>query len=216
MKNQGEQVKNQEAQRWLEWAWEIQSLAQTGIHYSDNNFEIKRLTRLQEISAEIINEHASIGYDRIVEIFDDQSGYTTPRVDVRGAVFRDDKLLMVREILDGGWTMPGGWADVNDYPSEAVEREVVEETGFLVKARRIIGIYDANRIQPLDLFHAYKIVFYCEIISGEAHSSDETSEVGFFGLDDIPQPFSGERTKRRHVEDAFKNFYDPKISVWFD
>lgn len=216
MKNKGEQIKSRETQRWLEWAWEIQSLSQTGIYYSSNSFEIKRLTRLQEISAEIINEHASIDYDRIVEIFDDQSGYTTPRVDVRGAVFRNDKLLMVREIIDGGWTMPGGWADVNDYPSEAVEREVLEETGFLVKARRVIGIYDANRVEPLDLFHAYKILFYCEIISGEAHSSDETSEVGFFGLDEIPRPFSGERTKQRHVEDAFKNLKDPNIPVWFD
>jgi ADP-ribose pyrophosphatase YjhB (NUDIX family) len=214
--NNRARTKSRNAQRWLEWAWEIQSLSQTGIYYSSNDFEIKRLTRLQEISAEIIDEHASIGYDRIVEIFDDQSGYTTPRVDVRGAVFRDDKLLMVREVLDGGWTMPGGWADVNDFPSEAVEREVVEETGFLVKARRIIGIYDANRIEPLDLFHAYKILFYCEIISGEARSSDETSEVGFFRLDEIPHPFSGERTKQRHVEHAFNNLKDPNIPVWFD
>ena len=216
MENLGDGGKRQSASRWLEWAQEIQALSQTGLYYSSNEFEIKRLERLREISAEIIGEHTSIDYERVVEIFEDQSGYTTPRVDVRGAVFQEEKLLMVREILDGGWTMPGGWADVTNRPSEAVEREVMEESGFIVKARKIIGIYDGNRIEPLHLFHAYKIVFFCEIVGGEAHTSDETSEVGFFGYDEIPQPFSGERTKQRHIEDAFIHLGNRDAPVCFD
>ena len=108
--------------RWLEWAREIQALAQTGTHYAENEFQRERNHRLLEIAAEIIDEHAGLGAEPLVSIFDRQIGYATPRVDVRGAVFHEGKLLLVRERQDGGWTMPGGWADVGDRPSHAVER----------------------------------------------------------------------------------------------
>jgi ADP-ribose pyrophosphatase YjhB (NUDIX family) len=189
--------------RWLDWAREIQSLAQTGSHYSHNIYEKKRYQRLSEIAAEIVSEHTELEEAGLVAAFAGQIGYATPRVDVRGAVFKDNKLLMVRERLDGCWSMPGGWADVGDVPSEAVEREVFEEAGFRVKARKVIGIYDANRTGPLEIFHAFKLVFLCDILSGEACTSDETSEVGFFAFEDLPESLSGERTRPRHLLDAF-------------
>jgi ADP-ribose pyrophosphatase YjhB (NUDIX family) len=99
--------------------------------------------------------------------------------------------------------MPGGWADVGDVPSEAVEREVLEESGFDVKAYKVIGLYDANRTGPLEGFHAFKIVFLCDIIGGEARTSEETSEVAFFERNEIPEILSGERTRPRHIKDAF-------------
>lgn len=201
---------------WLEWAREIQALAQTGFHYAEDDYQRERYNRLSEIAAEIVNEHTDLHYARLVELFRDQVGYATPRVDVRGAVFRDDKLLLVRERMDGGWTLPGGWADVGDLPSEAIEREVWEEAGFHVKANKVIGVYDANRVGSLELFHAYKIVFLCDLIDGEARPSNETSEVTFFGEDELPDILSGERTQPHHIADAFANLVDPRRATYFD
>jgi ADP-ribose pyrophosphatase YjhB (NUDIX family) len=202
--------------RWLEWAREIQALAQTGSHYANNEYQSQRYRRLMEIAAEIISEHTGLDSTALGDIFHTQTGYATPRVDVRGAVFQDGKLLLVREVSDGGWTMPGGWADVGDVPSQAAEREVWEEAGFRVKARRVVGVYDANRFEPLDLFHAFKLVFLCDLITGEATPSLETSEVAFFGLDEIPQPLSGERTKPRFIQDAFALLQNPDLPTVFD
>jgi ADP-ribose pyrophosphatase YjhB (NUDIX family) len=202
--------------RWVAWAREIQALAQTGYHYAENEYQRERYHRLMEIAAEILCEHAQVERQALLRIFLSQTGYATPRVDVRAAVFRGGKLLLVREREDGGWTMPGGWADVGDTPSEAAEREVLEEAGFEVKARRLVGVYDANRSQPLELFHAFKIVFLCEILGGEARPSSETSEVAFFGPDEIPHILSGERTKLSQIEDAFAAYKDRKSLARFD
>lgn len=189
--------------RWLDWAREIQAISQTGMHFAENIYQRQRYQRLMEIAAEIIAEHSNLDQSGLVDLFNAQIGYATPRIDVRGAVFLNGKLLLVREKLDNAWTMPGGWADVGDIPSSAVEREVLEESGFEVKARKIIGIYDANRTGQLEVFHAFKIVFLCDILRGEARPSEETSEVAFFIQDDIPKLLSGERTRPRHIRDAF-------------
>jgi ADP-ribose pyrophosphatase YjhB (NUDIX family) len=198
--------------RWLEWAREIQALAQTGYHYSENDYQRQRYERLMEIAAEIVSEHSSLEYAPVLDIFRTQIGYATPRVDVRGAVFQDGKLLLVKERADGGWTMPGGWADVGDVPSQAAEREVWEEAGFHVRARKLVGVYDANRNGPLELFHAFKLVFLCDLIDGEARPSDETSEVAFFSSQEIPQKLSGARTSQRHIQDAFDSLADPSLA----
>jgi ADP-ribose pyrophosphatase YjhB (NUDIX family) len=202
--------------RWLEWAREIQALSQTGTHYAENEYQRERYHRLTEIAAEIINEYTVIGFEPLIDVFLAQKGYATPKIDVRGAVFSKGKLLLVRERQDNGWTMPGGWADVGDVPSQAAEREVWEEAGFHVKARKLIGVYDANRVGPLELFHAFKLVFLCDLINGAARPSNETSEVAFFGKNEIPEVLSGERTRPRHIRDAFMVWEDPGISTVFD
>ncbi len=202
--------------RWLDWAREIQALAQTGRHYSSDHFQTQRYARLTAIAAEIMAEHSQLPAPRAARVFERQKGYATPRVDVRAAVFRDDELLLVREASDGGWTMPGGWADVGDVPSRAAEREALEESGFRVKARRVIGVYDANRCEPMELFHAFKIVFLCELLGGAPTPSEETTEVAFFGRDEMPAVFSGERTRPRHVQDAFAVLADPSLPTVFD
>jgi len=137
-------------------------------------------------------------------------------VDVRAAAFRDGKLLLVRERSDGGWTMPGGWADVGDAPAASAEREAWEEAGFRVKARKLVGVYDANRFIPMELMHAYKIVFLCEVIDGEATPSNETSEVAFFAEEDIPAQLSEQRTHPRQIRDAFLALSDPDKQAVFD
>lgn len=204
------------APRWLDWAREIQALSQTGLHYTANEFDRGRYQRLNEIAAEIFAAHTNLGFEPLMQLFGAQTGYATPRVDVRSAVFQGDRLLMVRERIDGGWTMPGGWADVGDVPSEAAEREAFEEAGYIVKARKLVGVYDANRIGPLELFHAFKLVFLCDLTGGEAHISNETSEVGFFCRDAIPSPLSGERTQPRQIEDAYAALAAPNWITVFD
>ena len=201
---------------WLKWAREIQAIAQTGNHFAENEYQRERFHRLDEIAAEIICSYSNLEESGLVDIFTRQIGYATPRVDVRGAVFKDGKLLLVRERMDGGWTMPGGWADVGDIPSHAAEREVLEEAGFQVRARKVIGVYDANRTGPLEVFHAFKIIFLCDLIGGEARPSIETSEVAFFGPDHIPDLLSGERTKPRHIRDAFATLREPDCPTKFD
>jgi 8-oxo-dGTP pyrophosphatase MutT (NUDIX family) len=215
-KYKGMMVINSKLTRWLDWAREIQALAQSGSHYSGNYYDTQRYQRLGEIAAEIIAEHSEVEYSPLANLFNAQTGYATPRVDVRAAVFQAGRLLMVRERVDGGWTMPGGWADVGDAPSEAAEREVWEEAGFRVKARKLVGVYDANRVGPLEIFHAFKLVFLCDLINGEAQPSFETSEVAFFKMDEIPVGLSGERTKPRHILDAYAAYCDPNIQAVFD
>ena len=202
--------------RWLEWAREIQALSQSGRHYSSNYYDQQRYQRLSEIAAEMVTEYSDLELETLSDLYNAQNGYATPRVDVRAAVFNSGKLLMVRERSDGGWTLPGGWADVGDVPSEAAEREVWEEAGFRVKARKLIGVYDANRVGPLELFHAFKLVFLCDLIGGQAQPSFETSEVAFFSLEEVPAGLSGERTKPRHIVDAYTAYRDPDCPAVFD
>jgi len=200
--------------RWLEWAREIQAISQTGYHYAENDFQRERNLRLSEIAAEIIHQYSNLDFQEVNQKLSSQSGYATPKVDVRGAIFQENKILLVRELCDNGWTFPGGWADVGESPSEAVEREVWEESGFVVRATRVIGIYDANRVHPYEIFHAYKIVFLCEIISGQAKTSNETSQIEFYNQDEIPEILSAERTKIRHIHDAFSAKNDPNHIVF--
>lgn len=201
---------------WLGWAREIQALAQTGLHYATDEYNRQRYTRLLDIAAEIVSQNTQLDYTALHQAFTMPIGYATPRVDVRAAVLQDGKLLMVREKADGGWTMPGGWADVGDVPSAAAERETWEEAGYHVKAQHLIGVYDANRIVPLEIFHAYKLVFLCRLVDGKARPSLETSAVGFFGREEIPQILSGERTTPRHIEDAFHAWENPLQPAVFD
>ncbi|NWG13779.1 MAG: NUDIX hydrolase [Acidobacteria bacterium] len=202
--------------RILEWAREIQALAQIGHHYACDNYQRERCRRLMEIAAEMVSENSDLERLSLMRSYQSQAGYATPKVDVRAAVFQGGRLLLVRERIDGGWTMPGGWVDVGDSPAAAVERETFEEAGFRVKARKVIGIYDSNRLDPLELYHAFKIVFLCDLIDGEARPSHETSDVGFFGPDEIPGVLSGERTTPRHIRDAFASLATPQLPTVFD
>ena len=133
-----------------------------------------------------------------------------------GAVFQDDRILLVQERMDERWCMPGGWADVGELPSEMVEREVWEESGFEVVARKVIGVYDANRSGiPMEFYHAYKIIFLCEIVGGQARPSNETLAVDFFSFEDLPS-LSSERTNQRHLAEVRAHLRDPRHPAAFD
>ncbi len=202
--------------QWLAWAREIQALSQTGLAFNEPGYDTDRYTRFTEIAAEIIGQHTSVPKAEALKSFSAQPGYATVKVDVRGAVIREGKILLVQERRDQRWCMPGGWADIGDRPSDMVAREVWEESGFDVKAYRAVGIYDANRSQtPTEFFHAYKIVFLCDITGGEARSSDETMDVGFFDPESLP-PLSTCRTNNRHISDVFAHWKDPSKQPIFD
>jgi ADP-ribose pyrophosphatase YjhB (NUDIX family) len=202
---------------WLTWARSIQSIAQNGLFYAENDFDLERYLKLQQIAAHMVSYSADLDHADVLANFQLGDGYATPKVDVRGAVFNQQgEMLMVREKIDGGWTLPGGWADIGDVPSEAAEREVWEEAGYKVKARKLVGVYDTNRDGELSFRHAYKLVFLCDLIGGEAATSSETTEVGWYPIEKIPQPFSGSRTNQRHIDDAYAAFRDPVLATVFD
>ena len=201
---------------WLKIARELQAMSQTGLTYATDQYDIQRYRRLNELAAEIIAGQADLNAEKVAIQLLLETGYATPKVDVRGVVVRDGKLLLVQERRDMKWTLPGGWADVGDLPSDMVAREVWEESGFLVKARKVLGVYDANRKgEPQVFFHAYKIVFLCEVTGGSARPSDETAAVDFFDFDKIPV-LSGQRTTPRILADIQRHLADPNLPACFD
>ena len=202
--------------KWLDWAREIQAISQTGLTFSQNDYDTQRYQRLGEIATEITSEHSNLEKAELLKNFMTQPGYATPKVDVRGAVLQHDKILLVQEKIDKGWCMPGGWADVGETPSECVAREFYEESGFHVKPKKIIGIFDANRDgRPLEFYHAYKIIFLCEILGGAPTPSNETLAVDFFDFDHLP-PFSHNRTNEKHIS-VIQAFIEQKsIGCVFD
>ena len=200
----------------IKWAREIQALSQSGLAYQQNEYEKERYSRLMEIAAEMTASESNLKKQTILDNFNLQPGYATPKVDVRGAIFRDGKILLVQERSDKKWSMPGGWADVGDLPSETIEREVKEESGFAVKAKKIVAVFDANRDGiPLNFYHAFKIIFLCEIISGDARPSYETLSVDFFDFANLP-PLSSSRTNERHLNEIRQHLNKPNRPVYFD
>jgi len=201
--------------KWLEWAREIQAIAQIGLTYTTNEFDIQRYKRLTEIAAEIVASQADLPLAPMLQSFQFQTGYATPKVDVRAAVIRDGKILLVQEKVDGRWSMPGGWADVGELPSAMVPREAREESGFIVRVDKLVGIFDANHIEPLGLYHAYKLIFMCTIVEGEPRPSNETLAVDFFDLYHLP-PLSELRTHKRMLEEVFAHHADPSRPSFFE
>lgn len=202
--------------RWLDWAREIQALAQTGLTFTKSPYDRASFERLSEIAAEILARHSQLEAETVKRVFSLEPGYATPKVDVRAAVVRDGRILLVREKADGKWAMPGGWADVGDRPSETAERETLEESGFKVQAAKLVAALDANRGEQVSaFFHAVKLIFLCDLLGGEARGSMETLEVDFFDFDDLP-PLSMQRTNPRHLEEVRAHLRDPLRVAAFD
>ncbi len=153
----------------------------------------------------------------IAGLLEKETGYATPKVDVRGVVFREDKLLLVRERSDGKWTLPGGWADVCASPAENVVREVFEESGFSVRATKILAVFDRSKHphEPPFAFHVYKLFVLCTITGGKAATSAETDSVGFFGEDEIPE-LSLTRVTPAQVSRMFEHHRLPDLPTDFD
>jgi ADP-ribose pyrophosphatase YjhB (NUDIX family) len=201
--------------QWLVWAQEIFSLSQSGLTYSGNPYDLERYKRLQEITAEILSSQAEVSKETVLNSFSMQAGYITPKVDVRGAVVHERKILLIQERADGMWSMPGGWADLGDSPATVAEREVWEESGFRVKAEKVVAILDANRLEPMEFYHAYKIIFLCRLLDGEPRTSYETLAVNFFDPAHLP-PLSIYRTNEDMLKEVFAHVADPERPAAFD
>ena len=201
--------------KWIEWAQEIFSLSQSGLTYSGNQYDIERYKRLQEISAEIIASQSQIEKETVLDSFSMQAGYITPKVDVRGAVVNDGKILLIQERADDRWAMPGGWADLGNSPRSVAEREVWEESGFRVRAEKVVAVIDANRIQPFEFYHAYKLIFLCTLLEGEPRTSYETLAVDFFDPAHLP-PLSIYRTNEDMIKEVFAHIQNPNRPTAFD
>ena len=206
---------DRQTSQWLRWAQEIFSLSQSGITYSGNPYDIERYKRLQEITAEIIAGHSEVSKESVLDSFSMQAGYITPKIDVRGAVVHNGKILLIQERADERWAMPGGWADLGDAPSAMVEREVQEESGFQVKAEKVVAVIDANRIEPMEFYHAYKIIFLCRLIDGEPRTNYETLAVDFFEPGHLP-PLSVYRTDESMLREVFAHVENPDRPTLFD
>jgi ADP-ribose pyrophosphatase YjhB (NUDIX family) len=201
---------------WLNWARTIQAVAQNGLTYAESPFDQERYRKLLALAVEVFTIYTGQPAETLQGWFSLQPGYATPKVDVRGACFRDGRVLLVREKIDGGWCLPGGWADVGDVPSEAAAREVREEAGFDCAVRKVIGVFDANRGgEPLAAFHAFKVVFHCEITGGQPRPDHEILDVGFFDRDALPQ-LSGYRTTLAQLAECFAHLDDPGRATAFD
>jgi len=203
---------------WLKWAKQLAALAQNGLMYSDNEYEIDRYKQIRQIAAEMMSAGFEVEGKTFIDLFSQERGYATPKVDVRGAAFRDDRILLVREKLDGGWTLPGGWADPCQSPSEAVAREVFEEAGFQVHVTKLAAVYDRSKHphKPPMPFHLYKLFFLCEITGGTATESYETTGVDFFPEDSIPEPLSISRTLPFQIARMFEHHRHPALPTDFD
>lgn len=201
--------------QWLSWAREIFSLSQSGITYSGNPYDIERYKRLQQITAEILASQSQVSKEAVLDSFSMQAGYITPKIDVRGAVVQNGKILLIQERADERWAMPGGWADLGDSPSAMVEREVWEESGFRVKAEKVVAVLDANRIEPMEFYHAYKIIFLCRLLDGAPRTNYETLAVDFFQPDSLP-PLSIYRTNEAMLREVFAHVEHPARPTLFD
>jgi ADP-ribose pyrophosphatase YjhB (NUDIX family) len=174
-------------QGWLDWARRVQALAQNGLTYTEGAFDRERYLELRRIAAEMLAAVSVADADRIEELLSMEEGYATPKVDVRGVVLRGDGILLVREAEDGLWTLPGGWADGGNTPSEAVVAEIREESGYETRAVRLLAVLDRDRHgHPPLRWHVYKLFVLCELIGGEPRHSLETTGVGFFHPDALP------------------------------
>ncbi|MGY3717821.1 NUDIX hydrolase [Sutcliffiella cohnii] len=201
--------------KWLEWAKQLQSIAQAGLTYSKDVYDMERFEQIRDISVEIMSQHTDIDNTIIKKLFANETGYATPKVDIRSVVFKENKILLVRE-NDGEWSLPGGWGDIGLTPSEVAVKEVKEESGYDVKAKKLIAVMDKKcHPHPPSPYHVYKMFIQCEIIGGQAQSGIETSEVAFFNENELPV-LSVARNTKSQIQLAFKHLHNPQEPVYFD
>ena len=195
--------------RWLAWTRRIAAIAQNGLTYTEGPFDRERYLELRGIVAEMMGAYTDTEPARVLELFAKEEGYATPKVDVRGVVFREDRILLVREREDGLWTLPGGWVDAGEAPRGAVEKEIREESGYATRAVKLLAVYDAERHgAPPYRWPVYKLFIHCDLLGGEPKHSIETEGAEFFAESEIP-PLSEGRVTRGQVARMFEHLRHP-------
>jgi ADP-ribose pyrophosphatase YjhB (NUDIX family) len=202
----------------LQWARKVQAIAQNGLTFTQDPFDRERYQQLQALVTTILTSQLAITPEQLQGLWVGDDGYATPKVDVRGGVFDQDKVLLVRERSDGKWTLPGGWVDIGDAPSFAVEREIREESGYLAKAVKLAALFDKNNPahgHPPGVLHIYKLFFLCELTGGAPATSSETDGVEFFPVSSLP-PLSTGRTTQSEIERLHQHHLNRGLPTDFD
>ena len=200
----------------LDLARRLLALSQSGLHFTENVFERERYEEVQQIAAQLLAADSTHEAAAVLAAWQVEQGYATPKIDVRGAIFRGDRVLLVRERSDGLWTMPGGWADVNEGPRQAVEKEILQESGYSATVVKLAAVHDrAKRNYPAFLFHIWKHFFICDITGGEARTSIETDAVEFFNVQQLP-PLSTGRTTPEQILRMYQHHLDRSLPTDFD
>lgn len=200
---------------WLNWAMEIQSIAQCGLTYTKDIYDIERFNRLRDISVEMLSYKTDISTDKVKDLFCNESGYQTPKLDTRAAIFKDGKILLVHE-NNGTWSLPGGWVDIMESIKSNTEKEVKEESGLDVRAVKIIAVQDRNRHNsPPYAYGVCKVFVLCELLGGHFTSNTETTETGYFSIDELPV-LADEKCNKNQIEMCFNAFRNPAWETLFD
>ena len=197
--------------QWLLLVRRLQAIAQVGLAYSRDPYDLERYEEVRHVAAQMLAQVANVETRRVLDLFSGETGYATPKVDVRGVVFEDNSILLVRERADDRWSLPGGWADVCETPAESVVKEVREESGYLTRAVKLLALYDRSK-HPHEhhhAFHVYKIFIRCEVIGGGAAGGLETSEARFFKEDSLPE-LSTSRVTAWQVRRMFEHMRHPE------
>ncbi len=202
-------------EKWLELIIEIQSLAQNGLAYTNNVYDKERFGRLRDISAEMLSMKSDLSLEKVKDLFCSEKGYQTPKLDTRAVIFKDDKILLVKE-NNGTWSLPGGWVDVLESVASNTVKEAKEETGLDAVPKRIIAIQDRNKHnKPIYAYGICKIFVLCEVIGGKFEKNIETIETNYFSLDELPL-LAEAKTNKEQIEMCFKAVNDESWQVQFD
>ncbi|WP_313154885.1 NUDIX hydrolase [Lacrimispora sp.] len=194
-----------EDKNWLEWAVELQSIAQAGLYYAKDCFDQERYERIREISAEIISRQSEIPVEKVKDLFCCETGYQTPKIDSRAAIFKDNRILLVKE-ADGKWSLPGGWVDVNLSVKENIIKEVMEEAGLDVKVEKVIAVQDREKHNlPIYAYKVCKIFIQCTVLSGSFKANNETTDSRYFSLEELP-PLAAEKNNAEQIKMCFQAF----------
>ena len=202
-------------EKWLQWAVELQSLAQAGLFYTKDEFDAERYERVREIAAEIISLKSDIPVEKVKDLFCNEIGYQTPKLDTRAAIFKEDKILLVKE-KNGTWSLPGGWVDVNVSVKENTIKEVKEEAGLDVSADLVIAVQDREKHNlPIYAYKVCKIFVLCSVIGGSFEGNIETVESRYFALDELPA-LATEKNNAEQIKMCFDAYHSEHWDTWFD
>jgi ADP-ribose pyrophosphatase YjhB (NUDIX family) len=199
----------------LAWARELQAIAQSGLAWEPREYDRQRYDQVRRVAAEMVANGPDA--DHVEAVFAAEEGHATPKVDVRGVVFRDEEILLVQERDGGVWSLPGGWVDVGESPSEAVAREVLEESGYAARPIKLLGLYDRDRRGfPPHLWHIWKAFFLCTLTGERGPLGYETTAAGFFARDALPEPLRFAEATRAEIERCFEHREHPEWPTHFD
>lgn len=202
--------------KWLDFAIRIQSIAQSGLQYGKDKYDKERYEELRQIAAEMLSERTGLPTDKIYGLFCNESGYQTPKVDTRAAVFLHGKILLVHE-NNGTWSLPGGWCDVDQSIASNTEKEVREETGFSVTAKKLIAVQDWRKHNVTNYaYGVLKAFVMCEYNGGKFEENIETTEIAFFGKGEIPELLAVEKCTKEQILMCFNALESPDMPTLFD